>query len=59
MQSRGLENMVFPIDIGCSGYPGNSSWRVLKMLEIVSKDKWSLLKDAVDNAETTFMWIWR
>ena len=58
-RTKGWKTWCFPIEIGCRGYPGNSSWRALKMLGIVGKDRRKLLKDAGDNAETASMWIWR
>ena len=58
-RARGLKTSCFPLEIGCRGNLGNSSWRALKMLGIVDKGSRTLLKDAGDNAETASVWIWR
>ena len=58
-RAKSWKTWCFLIEIGCCGYPGNSSWRALKMLGIEGKDRRSLLRDAGDNAETASMRIWR
>ena len=50
-RAKGLKTWCFPIEIGCRGYPGNSSWRALKMPGIVGKDRQTLLKNAWDNVD--------
>ena len=36
-KSRGWKTWCFPVEIGCRGYPANSTWRALRTLGIVGK----------------------
>ena len=57
MQSKGLENMMFPSRNKMPRIPGTLTLEIIEYARIVGKD--SLLKYAWDHEETVSMLIWR
>ena len=57
-KDNGWKTWCFPFEIGCRGYPGQSTWRALKMLGVTGKERRIVIDKAGRTAESASMWIW-
>ena len=57
-KDNGWKTWCFPFEIGCRGFPGQSTWRSLKMLGVTGKERRTVIDKAGRTAESASMWIW-
>ena len=48
-----------PVQVGCSGFVGQSLWRTLRMLGITVQERKKIIAAAGKEAEQGSQWIWR
>ena len=56
--NNGWTCWVFPVEVGCRGFPSQSLLNTAKQLGITAKNRKKLLREASSRAEAASHWIW-
>ena len=57
-RSRGWSTWLFPVEIGCRGFPAQSLWRMLGKLGIKAGDRKRAVEKLGQAAEKASNWLW-
>jgi len=57
-RSRGWSTWLFPVEIGCRGFPAQSLWRMLGKLGIKAGDRKRAVGRLGQAAEKASNWLW-
>ncbi|XP_069133239.1 uncharacterized protein [Argopecten irradians] len=55
---KGWQAWIFPVEVGCQGFPSQSCWRMLGALGITGKSRKTTIKELGKEAERAFHWLW-
>ncbi|XP_065928284.1 uncharacterized protein [Magallana gigas] len=56
--SKGWSAWVFPVEIGCGGFPAQSTWRAMTVLGIKGKERKAGIQRLSTTAEKSSFWLW-
>lgn len=60
IRSKGRSAWVFPVEIGCKGFPAQSTWRAMSILRIKGKERKAGIQRLSTPAEKSSCWLrWR
>lgn len=57
-RERGWRTWLFPVEVGCRGFPAQSVWRMFKMLGVLGKDRRMAIRRLEEKAERASCWLW-
>ncbi|CAC5386776.1 unnamed protein product [Mytilus coruscus] len=57
-RERGWKAWLFPVEVGCRGFPAQSVWRMLQAMGIVGKARKTAVRQLGEAAERSSCWLW-
>ena len=57
-REKGWQAWLFPVEVGCRGFPAQSAWSVLTKLGISGKERKSAVRRIGEAAERASCWLW-
>ncbi|XP_066299893.1 uncharacterized protein [Branchiostoma lanceolatum] len=57
-RDKGWQAWLFPIEIGCRGFPAQSVWKMMTALGIAGKDRKTAIRRMGEAAERASCWLW-
>ncbi|XP_066271283.1 uncharacterized protein [Branchiostoma lanceolatum] len=57
-RDKGWQSWLFPIEIGCRGFPAQSVWKMMTALGIAGKDRKVAIRRMGEAAERASCWLW-
>ena len=57
-RQKGWSAWLFPVEVGCRGFPAKSLWRTLTALGITGRDRKQAVQAVSEAAEKASSWIW-
>lgn len=57
-QQRGWRAWNLRVEVSCRGFPGESLWRALEMLEVRGSTRKNLVENISKRAEAASRWLW-
>ncbi|CAC5364749.1 unnamed protein product [Mytilus coruscus] len=57
-RERGWKAWLFPVEVGCRGFPAQSVWRMLQAMGIVGKARKTAVRQLGEAAECSSCWLW-
>ena len=57
-RSKGWSTWLFPVEVGCRGFPAQSVWRMLSVLGIQGKARKAAVQSLSMAAERASRWLW-
>ncbi|VDI22183.1 Hypothetical predicted protein [Mytilus galloprovincialis] len=57
-RERGWKAWLFPVEVGCRGFPAQSVWRMLQAMGIVRKARKTAVRQLGEAAERSTCWLW-
>ena len=58
-QDRGWKTWLFPVEVGCRGFPARSVWTMLKAIGICGATRKRAVRTFGETAEKASCWIWQ
>ena len=58
-QDRGWKTWLFPVEVGCRGFPARSVWTMLKAIGICGATRKRAVRTLGETAEKASCWIWQ
>ena len=57
-REKGWQAWLFPVEVGCRGFPAQSVWKLLSALGMQGKEKRKLIRKLGEEAEKASCWLW-
>ena len=57
-QVRGWKTWLFPVEVGCRGFPARSVWALLKAIGLRGNTRKRAVRSLGEEAEKASSWIW-
>ncbi|CAC5354859.1 unnamed protein product [Mytilus coruscus] len=57
-RERGWKAWLFPVEVGCRGFPAQSVWRMLQAMGIIGKARKIAVRQLGEAAERSSCWLW-
>ena len=57
-RDRGWKTWIFPVEVGCRGFPSQSVWKMMGAMGIKGKTRKSSVKALAKAAERASSWLW-
>ncbi|XP_078583820.1 uncharacterized protein LOC144866333 [Branchiostoma floridae x Branchiostoma japonicum] len=57
-RAKGCNTWLFPVEIGCRGFPAASSWKLLKDLGLTGRERKEATRLLGEAAEKASCWLW-
>jgi len=57
-RGKGLSTWLFPVEVGCRGFPAQSVWWMMQTMEIVGRTRKVAIRQLGEAAEGSSCWLW-
>ena len=57
-RDKGWQAWLFPVEVGCRGFPARSVWQLMAALGLSNKEKKRATRRLGEEAERASCWIW-
>ncbi|XP_068595260.1 retrovirus-related Pol polyprotein from type-1 retrotransposable element R2 [Brachionichthys hirsutus] len=57
-RDKGWQAWLFPVEVGCRGFPAQSVWKMLTALGIIGRERRKAIRRLEEAAERTSCWLW-
>ena len=57
-RDKGWQAWLFPVEVGCRGFPAKSAWRLMSALGVDERSKKQAARRMGEEAERASCWIW-
>ena len=57
-RDRGWKTWLFPVEVGCRGFPAQSVWKTFSLLGIQGKERRTAIRRLQEQAEKSSCWLW-
>ncbi|XP_060083282.1 uncharacterized protein LOC132562552 [Ylistrum balloti] len=57
-RERGWRTWLFPVDVGCRGFPARSVWKTFQALGVVGRTRKMVVRRLEEAAERASCWLW-
>ncbi|XP_078574196.1 uncharacterized protein LOC144860709 [Branchiostoma floridae x Branchiostoma japonicum] len=58
-REKGWQSWLFPVEVGCRGFPAQSTWKLLTALGITGRARKNAVRSIGETAEAASCWVWR
>ncbi len=55
---KGWQAWLFPVEVGCRGFPAQSVWRMLTAIGVTGKERKTAAHRMGEAAERASCWLW-
>lgn len=57
-RAKGWQTWLFPVEVGCRGFPAQSAWKTLTALGIAGRERKAAVRRLGEAAERASCWLW-
>ena len=58
-QDNGWKTWIFPVEVGCRGFPAQSAWKMFGALGINGRARKAAVQALAKSAERASCWLWK